>query len=172
LQFGRIRQGDKTMPHLNNHLAWCLKDFNRLVKVTPDKLLAEKHFKKSEYNFKVLQELENLKRYDWALNVGFYSIYHCFLALIAVYGYESRNQSCTITVLLKLIEENKLDIDKDLILRFDALNGKPDTTPTIREKRETSTYGVESSIDLQQLADVKKLVLEVQRNTIRIIAQN
>ena len=91
------------MAQIDEHLKWCLKDSRRLLKTKPDLDLAQKHIKKSEYNYGVVQTLEKIKIYDWALNVGFYSIYHCFLALLAKYGYESRNQACTITVLLALI---------------------------------------------------------------------
>jgi uncharacterized protein (UPF0332 family) len=95
------------MSQVNNHLKWCLKDEKRLIKTRPNLELAQKHLKKSEYNYGVVQTLENLKIYDWALNVGFYSIYHCFLAILSKYGYESKNQSCTISVLLNLIEQKK-----------------------------------------------------------------
>ena len=99
------------MPQIDEHLKWCLKDLRRLSKTKPDLDLAQKHVKKSEYNYGVVQTLEKLKIYDWALNIGFYSIYHCFLAILAKYGYESRNQSCTITILLTLINEKKLDFN-------------------------------------------------------------
>jgi uncharacterized protein (UPF0332 family) len=161
------------VPQIDKHLEWCLKDERRLVKARPDAELAQRHLRKSEYNYEVLQELEGLKRYDWALNVGFYAIYHCFLALLAKQGYRSRNQSCTMTVLLKLIDENKLDIDKDLVLQFDTLEAEKDAmNPTVRESRESSTYGVETSIDLQQLKKIKELVLKVQRETIRLFEIN
>src|SRR3989344_3110540 len=104
------------MSQVDNHLKWCLKDEKRLVKIKPDLELAQKHLKKSEYNYGILQKLEKLKIYDWALSIGFYSIYHCFLAILAKYGYESKNQSCTITVLLSLIEQEKLKLEKDLVL--------------------------------------------------------
>ncbi len=160
------------MPQISNHLAWCLKDQRRLTKAKPDMVLAQKHLDKSEYNYGVLQKLENLKMYDWALNVGFYAIYHCFLAILAKYGYQSRNQSCTITVLLSLIEQNKLDLDKDIVLQFDTLDVEENiTNPTVRVNRELSTYGVETSIDLAQLNKVKELIVKVQRETIRILAE-
>ncbi len=160
------------MSQIDNHLKWCLKDERRLVKIKPDLGLAKKHLKKSEYNYNVLQTLERLKIYDWALNIGFYAIYHCFLGILAKYGYASQNQSCTITVLLKLIEEKKLDLDKDLILQFDTLDVEKDlTNPTIRIERETSTYGVETSIDLNQLKKIKELILKIQRETIRILEE-
>ena len=160
------------MPQIEEHLKWCLKDPKRLMKTNPDLDLAQKHVKKSEYNYGVVQSLERLKIYDWALNVGFYSIYHCFLAILAKYGYESRNQACTITVLHTLINEKKLNLDKDLITQFDTLDVEKNiTNPTVRESREISTYGVETSIDLQQLKRVKELILKVQRETIRILGE-
>jgi len=160
------------MPQIDNHLKWCLKDPRRLVKVKPDLDLAQKHVKKSEYNYGVLQTLERLKIYGWALNVGFYAIYHCFLALLAKYGYQSRNQACTITVLLTLINENKLDLEKDLVTQFDTLDVEENlASPTIRMEREVSTYGVETSIDLEQLKKIKELIIKVQRETIRILGE-
>ncbi len=160
------------MPQIDEHLKWCLKDQKRLIKTKPDLDLAQKHVKKSEYNYGVVQSLEKLKLYDWALNVGFYAIYHCFLAILVKYGYESRNQACTITVLLTLIDEKKLDLDKDLVTQFDTLDVEKNiTNPTVRESRETSTYGVETSINLQQLNKIKELILKVQRETIRIVQE-
>ena len=160
------------MPQIDEHLKWCLKDSKRLVKTKPDLDLAQKHVKKSEYNYGVVQTLERLKIYDWAFNVGFYAIYHCFLAILAKYGYESRNQACTITVLLTLINDKKLDLDKDLVTQFDTLDVEKNiTNPTIRERRELFTYGVETSIDLQQLKKIKELIIKVQRETIRILRE-
>ena len=160
------------MPQIDEHLKWCLKDPKRLIKTKPDLDLAQKHVKKSEYNYGVVQTLERLKIYDWAFNVGFYAIYHCFLAILAKYGYESRNQACTITVILTLINDKKLDLDKDLVTQFDTLDvEKSISSPTVRESREISTYGVETSIDLQKLKKVKELILKVQRETIRILGE-
>ena len=160
------------MSQVDEHLKWCLKDPKRLIKTKPDLDLAQKHVKKSEYNYGTVQTLEKLKIYDWALNVGFYAIYHCFLAILAKYGYESRNQACTITVLLTLINEKKLDLDKDLVTQFDTLDVEKNiTNPTVRESRELSTYGVETSIDLQQLKKIKELILKVQRETIKILEE-
>ncbi|MBI2673078.1 hypothetical protein HYX19_02350 [Candidatus Woesearchaeota archaeon] len=160
------------MPQIGEHLKWCLKDPKRLIKTKPDLDLAQKHVKKSEYNYRIVQTLESLKVYDWAFNVGFYAIYHCFLAILSKYGYESRNQACTITVLFTLINEKKLDLDRDLVTQFDTLDVEKNiANPTVRECREISTYGVETSIDLQQLKRIKELILKVQRETIRILQE-
>lgn len=158
------------MAQIDRHLSWCLSDNNRLKKVKSDNNLAKAHLAKSEYNKGVMKILEKAQKYDWALNLGFYSIYHCFLAILAKHGFESRNQACTITAILKLIQYNKIELDKDLILQFDTLDAHKETTaPTIRESRETSTYGVKTNINTDQLEKVKELVIKVQRETIRII---
>ncbi|MBI3052048.1 hypothetical protein HYY74_06365 [Candidatus Woesearchaeota archaeon] len=160
------------MPQVDEHLKWCLRDSKRLIKTKPDLDLAQKHVKKSEYNYGVVQALERLKVYDWAFNVGFYSIYHCFLAILAKHGYESRNQACTTTVLLTLINERKLDMDKDLVTQFYTLDVERSvSSPTIRKSREISTYGVETSIDMQELKRIKELILRVQRETIRSLRE-
>lgn len=158
------------MPQIDNHLKWCLKDPNRLVKSKLNIELAQGHLKKSEYNAEVMKDLERLQRYDWALNVGFYSIYHCFLAILAKFGYESRNQSCSITVLLKLIDDKILDFDRDLVLKFDTLEVDKDAAnPTVRETREITTYGVLSSVDTKRLNEIKELIKKVQRLTIEAL---
>ncbi len=160
------------MSKVSEHLIWCLKDKRRLIKTKPDIELAKKHMKKSEYNYGIMQTLEGLKIADWALNAGFYSIYHCLLAILAKKGYESRNQSCTMTVILSLINDDKLEMDKDLVLQFDTIEAeKSITNPTVREWRELSTYGVKSSVDREQVKKLKELILKVQRQTINILEE-
>ena len=59
-----------------------------------------------------------------------------------------------------------------MITQFDTLDVEKNiTNPTVRERRELSTYGVETSIDLRQLKRVKELILKVQRETIRILGE-
>ena len=127
------------MPQIDNHLKWCLKDTRRLVKVKPDLDLAQKHVKKSEYNYGVLQTLEKLKIYDWALSVGFYSIYHCFLAILRKFGYESRNQECTVAVIEMLQEQGKIKIDSKLINSLKIMPTDEQTIIKIREKEKEKT---------------------------------
>lgn len=158
------------MSQIEKHRKWCLNDETRLKKVKPDSKLAQDHLKKSEYNAEVLRDLEKLKRFDWAVNVGFYSIYHCFLAILAKHGYESKNQSCSVTALLALIEEGRIDLDKDLVLQFDTLEAYKDaSSTTVRQSRELSTYGVSSSVDTKRLDEIKELIKKVQRSTIKIL---
>lgn len=160
------------MSQIDAQLSWCLKDPKRLVKIKPDLEQAKKHLEKSDHNYKIMLQLQQLKIYDWGLNIGFYAIYHCFLAILAKYGYSSKNQLCTITCILSLINENKLNLDKDLVLQFDTLDGEKElTSNTIRQKREVSTYGVETSINLDELKKLKELIVKIQRETIKIIEE-
>ncbi len=39
------------MSHVENYMKWCLKEPRRLTKEKPNLSLAEKHLKKSEYNY-------------------------------------------------------------------------------------------------------------------------
>lgn len=160
------------MPQIENHMKWCLSDKNRLIKTKSNLELAQKHLKKSEYNYNIVKSLERMKIYDWALSIGFYSIYHCFLAILSKYGYQSRNQSCTISAILTLIDEKKIELDKDLVLQFDTIDAeKSAMSPTIRRDRELATYGVETSIDLKELQRVKEMIVKVQRETIGILGK-
>jgi len=54
---------------------------------------------------------------------------------------------------------NTLDVEENM------------ANPTVRINRELSTYGVETSIDLAQLKKLKELIVQVQRETIRILAE-
>lgn len=47
------------MPQIDEHLKWCMKDAKRLVKTNPNLDLAQKHFKKSEHNYSVVQLLKD-----------------------------------------------------------------------------------------------------------------
>lgn len=57
------------MSQIKAHMKWCLADKNRLIKTKPNLELAQKHLKKSEYNHKIVQSLERMKIYDWALRI-------------------------------------------------------------------------------------------------------
>ena len=71
-----------------------------------------------------------------------------------------------------MVEQKKLNLDKEIVLQFDTLEAEKDITiPTIRMEREISTYGVETSIDLQQLKHIKELIVDIQRETIRLLAE-
>ena len=62
----------------------------------------------------------------------FHSAYHCCLSIIAKFGYESKNQECTFSI-IKLLIENK-EIDEALLKYIKQLENQ------VRLDREGSQY--------------------------------
>lgn len=89
------------MSHAANKVKWCMNKAKKelaekqkhrgLVEMLPQRELAFQHLAKAEHNFKALFYLERGGFTDWSISAGFYCIYHCLLALLAKYDYESRN---------------------------------------------------------------------------------
>ncbi len=97
-----------------SHIKWCTgkakkeleqgKKHRGLVQSTPDKKRVEGHLNKALHNFNAINYFSEGGYSDWSASAAFYTIYHCFLAILAKHGYESRNQECTISVIQYLKE--------------------------------------------------------------------
>jgi uncharacterized protein (UPF0332 family) len=82
------------------------QDWHRgLVEVEPNVEEARKHIAKAEYDKKAALFFDKNGYSDWSASAFFYSLYHCFLAVLVKHGYESRNQDCTLAVIEFLKEE-------------------------------------------------------------------
>ena len=119
------------MPQASKHVKWCLNKAKKeieeckkqgkglkhrgLLKINPDIDEARKHIEKAEHNLNAISRFEEIGFSDWSIAAGFYSIYHCFLAIAVKFGYESRNQACTIALMELLKEEGKINIDAKFI---------------------------------------------------------
>ena len=77
----------------------------------------------------------------------FYTIYHCFLAIGLKFGYESRNQECTVALIKSLKEEGKIEIDDKFIKSLDITDEQERQESSVTEKRESYTYGATVSAD-------------------------
>ena len=146
------------MPHSENKIDWCLKKAKKelergdrhrgLIKIDPEKKLIEAHIKKAEHNLYAIADFKKSGYSDWSASAAFYSVYHCFLAIITKFGYESRNQECTFALIYDLIEKNRINLDKKLVEEVHFL--KPEEKlefPTIVEIREAEQYGVQLSLE-------------------------
>ena len=51
---------------------------------------------------------------------------------------KSKNQSCSITVLINMIEDKKLEFDKDIVLKFDIFEGDKEVK---RKKKRQNKKG-------------------------------
>lgn len=160
------------MSQASKHVKWCLNKAKKeieeckkqgkglkhrgLLKTNPDIDEARKHIGKAEHNLNAISRFKEIGFSDWSIAAGFYSIYHCFLAIAAKFGYESRNQTCTIALMELLEEENKINIDAKFIDMLKSADIEEIQENKVIEMREDYTYGVEISVDDE--AKIKDLV--------------
>ena len=86
-----------------------------LLKTSPNLVEARNHLAKAEHNFEGISRFNEIGFSDWSISAGFYCIYHCFLAIAAKFGYESANQTCTISLMRFLKETNKIQLEDRFI---------------------------------------------------------
>ncbi|MEK6952927.1 MAG: HEPN domain-containing protein [Nanoarchaeota archaeon] len=156
------------MSHAKNKVDWCLKKAETelkekskhrgLVVVKPDKNKALEHVSKAEHNLKGAIEFAKVGFSDWSASAFFYSMYQCFLAIAAKFGYESGNQECTFALIESLIENKKIKLDKELLEKVSTLEIQKETS-TSTGIREEYQYGTKLSID----DDLYEELLELSR---------
>lgn len=139
------------MSEASDKLNWCLRkaekeltreDIHRgLVKKGQDRALAARHIVKAEHNLNAALSFSKLGYSDWSPSAFFYSMYHCFLAISAKFGYESRNQECTIALVETLKEEGKINIDSKFINTLKINNNENEQSAI--ETREDFQYGTQ-----------------------------
>lgn len=151
------------MSQAANHIKWCLNKASKeieeckkegkklkhrgLLKINPDIDEAAKHIKKAEHNFKAISRFKEIGFSDWSIAAGFYCIYHCFLAIAIKFGYDSRNQTCTIALMELLKEEGKINIGQKFVEMLKAAAIEETQESKVIELREDYTYGIEISVE-------------------------
>lgn len=167
------------MSHAKNKIEWCLKKAEKegekhrgLIKIQPDIEKAKKHIKKAEHYLKATNYLKEGDFSDISVSTVFYSMYHCLLAIAVKFGYESKNQECTFALIYSLIEDNKIDFEKELLdkisLSLDAEKNKEKTTTKIREQYQ---YGTKLSIKDDLYKELFDLAREVISKTKEIVVE-
>lgn len=164
------------MSHIENKVDWCLKKAEKelklsnkhrgLIRINPDINKSKDYIKKAEHNLELMIFLKNTKYSDWCSSAAFYSIYHCLLAIISKYGYESRNQECTFALIFHLIETNKIDLDKKLIEKVSTIENTETTTTEIREHYQ---YGTELTLKDETYKDLLDTAKKILGKTKEII---
>ncbi|MBI2672981.1 hypothetical protein HYX19_01865 [Candidatus Woesearchaeota archaeon] len=152
------------MTQASNKVDWCLekakkelqqgKKHRGLVKREPDMEEARNHITKAEHNLSAITYFDKGGFSDWSMSVAFYSIYHCFLAIAAKFGYESRNQECTIALIKSLKETNQIDLDNRFIRVLENYDEKD--IQNVIGKREFYTYGTTLSVEDKE--EIKKSI--------------
>jgi len=150
------------MSQASKQIKWCLNKANKeieeckklgkrlkhrgLVKIEPNTEEAEKNIAKAIHNFNAIGRFRDIGFSDWSISAGFYCIYQCFLAIAKKFGYESRNQSCTIALIESLKEENKISLEQKFIDMLKYQDIEEIQENSVIELREDYTYGVELSV--------------------------
>ncbi len=152
---------------------WCLKKAQKeiekgqkhrgLVKTKPDLEIAQGHVKKAEHNFDAFMLNRKHGIYDWCISMGFYTMYHCCLAISAKFGYESRNQECTLSLMSMLSEQGKLG--DDFHSYIEAMKAGEDSEDQILALREKYQYSQTISLDKQVVERLRLLCIEMITET-------
>ena len=119
------------MSQASKQVEWCLKKAEKeieeckglnkrakhrgLLKVAASTEKAKEHLKKAEENIEFAISLDRNKYGYKVIESLFYCIYQCFLSISAKFGYESGNQTCTISLIEYLKEEKKIELDEKFI---------------------------------------------------------
>lgn len=167
------------MSHAKNKVDWCLKKAERelekkeehrgLVRTKPSLEKARKHIIKAEHYLKATDYLKKGNFSDISASTVFYSMYHCLLAIAIKFGYESRNQECTFALICNLIEEGKIDFEKELLDKMMSLDVKESEEKTSVEVREQYQYGTSLSIKDNLYKELFGLAKEIISKTKIII---
>lgn len=170
----------------SKHVVRCLKKANKeleeckklgkrpkhrgLLKIEFNKDEAKKHLSTAEENLKLALHLEKEKFGPAAISPLFYCFYHCFLAIAARFGYESGNQTCTISLIQYLKEEGKIEMDEKFIemMKYED-EQKGSGYPSLIEMREEYTYGAKVSVEKQILENLTNLCKELVHNVKEIV---
>ena len=174
------------MSQSSKHVEWCLNKAKKeieeckklgkrpkhrgLLKINSNIDEAKKHLAKAEHDFDGITKFREIGFSDWSMSAGFYSIYHNFLAIVAKFGYESSNQTCTIALMRLLKETGKINLDEKFIeaLEYEELEESKENS--IIELREDYTYGVQITVkDEAKINELKKICKELVDITKEII---
>jgi len=142
------------------HIDWCLKKSEKeikeckrlgkrpkhrgLLKINPNIEEAKNHLAKAEHYLSVTEYLVKGKFSDISVGTIFYTMYQCFLSIASKFGYDSGNQSCTISLVEFLKEQGKINIDERFLKYFMYEDEEIDS---IIELRENYTYGTNIEAD-------------------------
>jgi len=166
------------MSHNTNKVEWCLKKGEKegtkhrgLVKIKRNEKIIKAHIKKAEHNLNAIIDFKKSGYSDWSASAAFYSIYHCFLAIINKFGYESRNQECTFALIYTLIEDGKIDLDKELIEEIHSLDVEEKQEMSATELREIEQYGVSLSIENKTYERILELAKKILDKTKEILEE-
>src|SRR3989344_296702 len=158
------------MSHAKNKVEWCLrkaekelKDSDKhrgMIKSKPDLRQAKECIEKAQHYIKATEYLKKGDYSDVSATTIFFSLYHSLLAIVAKFGYESRNQECTFALIYSLIEDGKINFDNETLARIASLEPKNEKKTSV-EVRERFQYGTEFEMEEELYNDLLNLAKEI-----------
>ena len=139
-----------------------------LKEIQQDSEEAKRHIEKALHDLKATEYLLKGKFSDVGAGTVFYAMYHCFLAIAAKFGYESGNQTCTISLIEYLKEQGKIDIDAKFIELFKYEDREAQEGSAI-DIREASTYGVKIAANEKKIEELLTMCKELIDKTKDIV---
>lgn len=128
-------------------------------KIRPSTEHAQEHLAKALHNLEAMTRFHDLGYSDWSASAAFYTLYHGLLAILAQYGFESRNQSCTFALIEDLIAKGAIteltaadlkDIfDKDVTVDLAH-------SANILDVRERMQYSTQTTLAEEEFQILKK----------------
>ena len=163
---------------LKNKLNECFKEGEKggerhkgLKKIELNANLIDEHLKKAGHNLNAITEFKNIGYSDWSASASFYALYHCLLALLTKFGYQSRNQNCTFAFVEDLINRKKIPLNlEELKEIFDRdITEDLSHSEEILDIRETMQYSFKTSLndkEFNKLLERTKLLFDKLRREI------
>ncbi|MBN1386708.1 HEPN domain-containing protein [Candidatus Woesearchaeota archaeon] len=158
------------MSHAKNKLRWCLNKAQKelekghkhrgIVRTEPSLTRAKEHMTKAEHNLKATLYLNKGGFTDWCSISLFYTIYHCFLSILLKEGFESRNQECTFSLIESLIDDKKINLNKEDIQKVALINAHETTAISLREKYQYNTKTTLENGEYADLLNTAKKILD------------
>ena len=150
---------------MSTKLEKCLKEGKKggqrhkgLKKIEPSDEMTRSHLNKAMHNFKAMISFKKTGFSDWSASASFYCLYHCLLAILSKFGYESRNQSCTFELIEALIDKDGLSLTKDELKEiFDKdVSENLEHSGKILDIRETMQYSVKTFLEDKEFLELKE----------------
>lgn len=133
--------------------ATALKDESKgrkhkgLLLTKPNKKEAEGYIVKAKKNLELCKFYQE-KGFDYKIpEEWFYTLYYCALAILSIFGVESRSQRCTAFFLRYLRDLNLIEYDDEFIKRITVYREKEEKSDV--DEREKARYG--SLIEIKEV---------------------
>ena len=170
------------MSQASKQVEWCLNKAKKeieeclrlnkrpkhrgLVKLSPDIQKAQNHLKKAEENLQFATSIDSDKYGYKVIESIFYSMYQCFLSIAIKFGYESANQTCTISLMEYLKEQNQVIFDQKFIQMMKYKEEQiGQEYPSIIDMREEYTYSAKVSVEKERISELILVCQELIEKT-------